>query len=116
MIHTSYTHIAHKELLVNITVSAADFKQLVLKPYSEAWSWHTVSGWSWDLCHVGKYPFPDQSGIKSQLIKYTLKSNTHSDTYISQNHRITEWYGLDGTSVGHLVQPPCRSRVTYSRL
>jgi len=29
---------------------------------------------------------------------------------------ITEWSGLAGTSVGHPVQPPCRSRVTYSRL
>jgi len=29
---------------------------------------------------------------------------------------ITECLGLEGTSVGHLVQPLCRSRVTYSRL
>jgi len=34
----------------------------------------------------------------------------------SQNHRITEWQGLEGTYLGHLVQPPCRSRVAYSRL
>jgi len=35
---------------------------------------------------------------------------------IRPRHRITEWQGLEGTSVGHLVQPSCRSRVTYSRL
>jgi len=34
----------------------------------------------------------------------------------SQNHRITEWWGLEGTSVDHPTQPPCRSRVTQSRL
>jgi len=28
-------------------------------------------------------------------------------------YRITEWQGLEGTSVGQLVQPPCQSKVTY---
>jgi len=36
--------------------------------------------------------------------------------YSSDSHRITECSGLAGTSVGHLVQPSCQSRVTYSRL
>jgi len=31
-------------------------------------------------------------------------------------HRITKCSGLEGTSVGHLVQPLCQSRVTCSRL
>ena len=33
-----------------------------------------------------------------------------------EDHRITECSGLEGTSVGHSVQPLCRSRVTQSRL
>ena len=37
-------------------------------------------------------------------------------TSSTQNHRITERSGLEGTSVGHPVQPSCPSRVTQSRL
>ena len=29
----------------------------------------------------------------------------------SLHHRITEWEGLEGTSVGHLVQPPAKEEV-----
>jgi len=31
-------------------------------------------------------------------------------------HRIPAWQGLEGSSVGHLVQPLCQSRITQGRL
>jgi len=37
-----------------------------------------------------------------ELRKYVAKIRE-----LSQNHRITEWSGLEGTSVGHPVQPLC---------
>lgn len=43
MINISLTDIAHKEP-VNVTISAADFKQLALKPCLEALSWHIEAG------------------------------------------------------------------------
>ena len=39
-----------------------------------------------------------------------------SGIVVADSDRITEWSGLEGISVGHLVQPPCPSRVTQSRL
>jgi len=35
---------------------------------------------------------------------------------LSHSITVTESWELEGTSVGHLAQPPCQSTVTYSRL
>ena len=43
------------------------------------------------------------------MVKYLI-------TLFTESHRITECSGLEGTSMGHLVQPPCQSRDSYSRL
>ena len=50
------------------------------------------------------------NGLEAQLRKVVTTRQG------ADRHRITEWSGLEGTSVGHPVQPPCRSRVSYSRL
>ena len=52
----------------------------------------------------------------SSLALETVSMDSPRASPAWQNHRITECLGMEGTSVGHLVQPSWRSRVTYCRL
>ena len=67
---------------------------------------HRAAGLStttWCLCHAHAWPC-------------LLPGARNAQKSVHCNYRVTECSGFAGTSVGHLVQLPCRSRVTYSKL
>jgi len=68
--------------------------------------------------HLGAYPAagvsPHQFTTGAVSEHRAVLGNT--PTLNLTLHRITEWSGLAGPSVGHPAQPSCRSRVTQSRL
>ena len=66
----------------------------------------STSFWSWLRVSPSTVPF--SQGSSNALHALNQRA-------VQQNHRITECYGLEGTSVGHPAQPSRRSRVTYSR-
>ena len=72
---------------------------------------HVVSG-----AQVDGLPVVGHSSLGSPWRAEQLLNGSLRKILLQIQHRITECLGLEGTSVGHPVQPPCRSRVTQSRL
>ena len=59
---------------------------------------------------------PGEQGVLTKRPWASRGREPSEDRAAPATHRITESSGWEGPSVGHLVQPSCRSRVTYSRL
>lgn len=65
------------------------------------------------------FPFPFWARLSQRLKQITtwLLSSAGDVQHLADsvrhihNYRITEWAGLEGTTVGHLLQAPCSSRV-----
>jgi len=58
---------------------------------------------------------PQKRGIETRLTFASLcqqpeNQGSHSNTFSQLDHSITECSGLEGTSVGHLVQSPAEAR------
>ena len=63
------------------------------------------------VCIYNHVKFEELTNLITESLWYVSTSIA-----ISPQGRITEWLRLEGSSEGHLVQLPCSSRVTFSRL
>jgi len=72
----------------------------------QGWNW-----WGWGTLRVQNLFFWQELALGGCCEVNSVQTSTSI-----RNHRITEWFGVEGTFEGHLVYPPATSRDVFTQV